>query len=445
MSVLKNKVNMLIVLSTSKYWKLKKNNMEKYDSKCVQYKGECLEQIEVCKGEDLEKIIININNYLKFILDTINSNILIENVGNGEKIFKGKSGDIIPSYEFKSLLETESLNLKLRKNEIEFSVNEDWLTNYIQNFSTNISSPKNTIITGVLNNVITVDLNTSIFKSEKPFLKILPQLDGTIKWDIDIPTNITSVDKSINVSKNDYTFDLSVPAQKQQTSSDESIIILESFNNKDFKIKNNLISSSDSYIRVEDTIVDGKRQIKIGLNTDSITMGSAQYGFIQDFYGNVNTIPRGWYICDGTNGTPDLRGMFIVGYDPRDSEYNQVGKNGGLKNVTLTENQMPTHTHTGSTSSSGGHHHKLYTNDPQTNSYRTPNADSYIVQFFRDGTNANGYSISASTTSRTAVWGKSSESGEHSHTMSLNNSGGGQSHENRPPFYTMIKIMFKGE
>ena len=124
--------------------------MEKFNSKCVQYEGECLEQIEACKGEDLEKIIININDYLKFLLDTINSNILIENVGEGEKIFKGKSGDIIPSYEFRSLLESESLNLKLLKNEIEFSVNEEWLTNYIQNFSTNIFSPKNTIITNAL-------------------------------------------------------------------------------------------------------------------------------------------------------------------------------------------------------------------------------------------------------------------------------------------------------
>ena len=396
--------------------------MEKFNSKCVQYEGECLEQIEVCKGEDLEKIIININNYLKFLLDTINSNILIENVGNGEKIFKGKSGDIIPSYEFRSLLETESLNLKFRKNEIEFSVNEDWLTNYIQNFSTSISSPKNTIITGVLNNVITVDLNTSIFKSEKPFLKILPQLDGTIKWDIDIPTNITSVDKSINVSKNDYTFDLSVPAQKQQTSSDESIIILESFNNKDFKIKNNLISSSDSYIRVEDTIVNGKRQIKIGLNTDSITMGSAQYGFIQDFYGNVNTIPRGWYICDGTNGTPDLRGMFIVGYDPRDSEYNQVGKKGGLKSVTLTENQMPNHSHNGTTTVDGEHTHRyVYT--------YWNGGDS-----FRRGSDGNG-----------SYKGTTDPSGAHSHSFSTNSVGGNQGHENRPPFYTMIKIMFKGE
>ena len=424
--------------------KIMGESVVKYNAKCVQYEGECLEQVKACKGEDLEQIIINIDGYLKFLLDTINSNILIENVGNGEKIFKGKSGEILPSYEFRSLLESESINLVLRKNEIKFSVNESWLTNYISNFSTNIHSPKNTIITDVLNNTITVDLNTSIFKSEKDFLRITPQQDGTIKWDIDIPTNITSVDNSVNVSKNDYTFDLSVPAQKQQTSSDESIIILESSNNKDFKIKNNLISSSDSYIRVEDTIVDGKRQIKIGLNTDSITMGSAQYGFIQDFYGNVNTIPRGWFLCDGTNGTPDLRGMFIVGYDPRDSEYNQVGKNGGLKSVTLTEGQMPSHSHTGSTSMSGSHSHFVavgeYYNDnnstgvSSTNSLRT-----------RGDSQGDGHRYQLHGVNKESNSGKSSISGEHSHTIVTNTTGGGQAHENRPPFYTMIKIMFKGE
>ena len=417
----------------------------KYNAKCVQYEGECLEQVGACKGEDLEKIIININSYLKFLLEAIQSNILIENVGEGKKLFKGKSGEILPTYEFRSLLESESVDLVLRKNEIKFSVNESWLTNYISNFSTNISSPKNTIITDVLNNTITVDLNTSIFKSEKDFLRITPQQDGTIKWDIDIPTNITSVDKSINVSKNDYTFDLSVPAQKQQISSDESIIILESSNNKDFKIKNNLISSSDGYIRVEDTIVGGKRQIKIGLNTDSITMGSAKYGFIQDFYGNVNTIPRGWYICDGTNGTPDLRGMFIVGYDDRDIEYNQVGKNGGLKNVTLTEGQMPSHTHTGSSSSSGSHRHAMFANSTDSAVYDAMTQDDVINRGRVQSGSDFQFIFRKSRLSVSPTVGRTSDSGEHSHTMNLNNSGGGQSHENRPPFYTMIKIMFKGE
>ena len=53
-----------------------KNNL-KDDAKCVQYEGECLEQVKACKGEDLEQIIINIDGYLKFLLEAIQSNILI--------------------------------------------------------------------------------------------------------------------------------------------------------------------------------------------------------------------------------------------------------------------------------------------------------------------------------------------------------------------------------
>ena len=396
------------------------NNL-KYSAKCIQYEGECLEYVRACKGEDLEQIVININSYLKFLLEAIQSNILIENVGEGEKLFKGKVGDILPSYQFRSLLETDSIKLGLKQDEISFSVNENWLTSYISNFSTNVTSPKNTILTDVLDNVITVDLNTSIFKSENPFLKILPQLDGTIKWDIDIPTNITSVDNSVNVGKNGYVFDLSVPAQKQQVSSDESITITEGGTNKDFVVKNNLISASDSYVKVEDSLVDGKRQIKIGIDIEKITLGSAQYGFIQDFYGNVNTIPRGWYICDGTNGTPDLRGMFVVGYDERDVEYDSVGKTGGLKNVTLTESQIPPHKHSGSTNESGEHTHRysLITWGGYDSWNRGSNADSRAK-------------------------GTTEPSGKHSHTLETTNTGGGQSHENRPPFYTLLKIMFKG-
>ena len=162
-------------------------------------------------------------------------------------------------------------------------------------------------------------------------------------------------------------------------------------------------------------------------------MGSAKYGFIQDFYGNVNTIPRGWYICDGTNGTPDLRGMFIVGYDPRDSEYNQVGKTGGLKNVTLTEGQMPSQRHTMFANSTDLAIYDAMTQDDVINRGREQSGSNFQFVFRK-----NRQSMSPTV-------GRTSDSGEHSHTMDLSNTGGGQSHENRPPFYTMIKIMFKGE
>ena len=53
----------------------------------------------------------------------------------------------------------------------------------------------------------------------------------------------------------------------------------------------------------------------------------------------------GWYICDGRNGTPDLRGKFLVGRNVlnENSDYYQVGRTGGLEKVTLTEAQMPSH------------------------------------------------------------------------------------------------------
>jgi len=36
-------------------------------------------------------------------------------------------------------------------------------------------------------------------------------------------------------------------------------------------------------------------------------------GIIAIWSGSIATIPSGWVICDGNNGTPDLRNNFVVG------------------------------------------------------------------------------------------------------------------------------------
>lgn len=36
-------------------------------------------------------------------------------------------------------------------------------------------------------------------------------------------------------------------------------------------------------------------------------------GMIVLWSGDVGEIPAGWQLCDGTNGTPDLRNRFLVG------------------------------------------------------------------------------------------------------------------------------------
>jgi hypothetical protein len=57
----------------------------------------------------------------------------------------------------------------------------------------------------------------------------------------------------------------------------------------------------------------------------------------------------GWYLCDGRNGTPDLRAKFIVGWDnlsySNSSKYSSVGNKGGNSFVRLTERELPSHSH----------------------------------------------------------------------------------------------------
>lgn len=75
--------------------------------------------------------------------------------------------------------------------------------------------------------------------------------------------------------------------------------------------------------------------------------------------GAVSNIPTGWALCDGTNGTPDLRGRFVVGaggtYDvdgtggseaitdvPRHRHNINLATENALDHVQLTDNDVPT-------------------------------------------------------------------------------------------------------
>jgi hypothetical protein len=71
-------------------------------------------------------------------------------------------------------------------------------------------------------------------------------------------------------------------------------------------------------------------------------------GFIGMWSGSVANIPNidprygTWKICDGTNGTIDLRNKFVVGAG---STY-AVGSTGGEASHVLTIPEIPAHTHT---------------------------------------------------------------------------------------------------
>ena len=116
-------------------------------------------------------------------------------------------------------------------------------------------------------------------------------------------------------------------------------------------------------------------------------------------------------------------GRVLVGIDPSDTDFDTVGNTGGAKTVTLTTNEIPIHNHPGSTSTAGSHAHTALNNS----SHRSSN------ELGGQGTAAGGSFID-----RIMVWigGNfgTSAAGAHGHTVATNNVGGGQPHDNMPPY-----------
>ncbi len=175
-------------------------------------------------------------------------------------------------------------------------------------------------------------------------------------------------------------------------------------------------------------------------------------GAIQMFSGAPEEIPTGWKLCNG-NGTflshtgqerniPNLGNKFIVGVG---SEY-QVNDTGGVKEVTLSEAQMPKHSHNGNTSEEGEHNHSgsTSTNGAHSHGYEKS------VQGRGYATAADDYPLTGNQYATTSTTGNHSHSlninsnGKHTHSISTEQKGNNQAHENRPPYYALCYIIFVG-
>jgi microcystin-dependent protein len=168
-------------------------------------------------------------------------------------------------------------------------------------------------------------------------------------------------------------------------------------------------------------------------------------GVILMWGGSVGTIPAGWQLCNGSNGTPDLRDRFIVGagttYTP--------GNTGGSNSVTLDSTQLPIHAHgltgTFTSTAAGQHSHTATVTDPgHTHSVNAGGTASN--QLVNGGTvNLAGSSTGSAVT---GIGVSIASVADHQHSITLTGntqSSGGtggntQSHENRPPYYALCYI-----
>lgn len=115
-------------------------------------------------------------------------------------------------------------------------------------------------------------------------------------------------------------------------------------------------------------------------------------GMISLWYGAIGSVPTGWYLCDGSNGTPDLRDRFVIGAG---STYS-VGSTGGATTHTITTSEMPSHSHTAtSTVTDPTHRHYVGSTD-STATYGGGSAQEF-VQNAGSGSGPNTYSSYEST------------------------------------------------
>lgn len=156
--------------------------------------------------------------------------------------------------------------------------------------------------------------------------------------------------------------------------------------------------------------------------------------------------PAGWFLCDGTNGTPDLRDRFIVGANTN----KPLGTSGG----TSTTNSAGNHTH--SMTGAGVHSHTGLTGSTALTTAQMPahthtwsglytaednNFTAGATRYLKEGSTIQGGSFSETTTSAGSSDGHThtlSQDGEHAHALV---EAGSHTHTLTPPYYALAFIM----
>ncbi len=163
--------------------------------------------------------------------------------------------------------------------------------------------------------------------------------------------------------------------------------------------------------------------------------------------GDQNDIPAGWALCDGSifHGvtTPDLRGRFVLGYNPNVSiatdssgsraPVNSIGNVSGELNHELKIGEIPAHTHG---ISDDGHSHSVNSDDAGSTGGSTFGQST--------GSDTLGGGISGTNLAYTGIsnkWTGGHNSAVDGTTNLAPNVAYTETHNNMPPYFVLAYIM----
>ena len=190
------------------------------------------------------------------------------------------------------------------------------------------------------------------------------------------------------------------------------------------------------------TAANGTNNTQIA-TTAFVIYNGVPSGCIMLWSGSIASIPSGWYLCNGTNGTPNLMDRFVVGAG---STY-PVGAAAGSADAIVVSHshtassggQSVNHSHSGTTSGmnrNNPHNHAvpvyISTFDPQQIA-----AQGVNTQFFEYGSYATG----STDINHEHAFTTGGVSADHNHAITVNSTGSSGTNANMPPYYALAYIM----
>lgn len=162
--------------------------------------------------------------------------------------------------------------------------------------------------------------------------------------------------------------------------------------------------------------------------------------------GSIASIPAGWQLCDGTNGSPNLKDKFVVG----SGNTYATGATGGATTATLTTANLPAHTH----AITDPTHTHSYPQSPHTHSISDPthshqmpyngsgNRSTFVAMVAQGLASSNGNFGSTYSGTGISITAEPANVSLNANStgISVNNTGSGTPFSVMPPYYAYAYI-----